>query len=153
MHSFCSSPSAVVKPQIHSVSSIKRREGRRRRRRLENRSWVLPRYRAVILLTWEDTGNELLSLLHVESFCWRVNPKQFQILRNTGAAGVPTAVLELAVYALQPYLLCTWAASIAAPLTREHRPPRRMRDRQHVLRRKEKPWPAPFQHVFPLSFY
>lgn len=32
MHSFCSSPSAVVKPQIHSVSSIKRREGRRRRR-------------------------------------------------------------------------------------------------------------------------
>lgn len=33
MHSFCSSPSAVVKPQIHSVSSIKRREGRRWRRR------------------------------------------------------------------------------------------------------------------------
>lgn len=29
-----------------------------------------------------------------------------------GAAGVPTAVLELAIYALQPYLLCTWATSL-----------------------------------------
>lgn len=46
-------------------------------------------------MTWEDTGNELLSLYHVESFCRCVNPKQFQILRSPGAAGVPTAALEL----------------------------------------------------------
>lgn len=40
----------------------------------------------VILLTWEDTGNELLQLVRVESFCWRTNPKQFQHFEKYGGS-------------------------------------------------------------------
>lgn len=121
MHASCLNPAALMElTKIPSHPS--RREETASQRgggegKLQNRSWVSPQRRALVLLTWEDSGNELLSFLRVDSFCWRANPQRFWILRNTGAAGVPTAGQELALYALQPYLLCTWAAARPAPLT------------------------------------
>lgn len=78
----------VKKDPISSVNAGRRKASQQGG---DEESWRTEvRYQALILLTWEDSGkNELLSFLHVESFCWRAKPQQFWILRNMGQLAFP----------------------------------------------------------------
>ncbi|XP_017165223.1 uncharacterized protein LOC108167039 isoform X2 [Poecilia reticulata] len=111
-------PAALMElRKIPSHPSRREETASQRGGELQNRSRVSPPYRTLVLLTWEGRLGERAALI----LACRVRllaPKSTTVLDFEKYGGSWRSHSRAGINALQPYLLCTWAAAARpAPLT------------------------------------